>query len=213
MNEPLWTDVLSALGAILTPLFVLGAGLFFGFRQSRSDQLQKVRIDYYKSLAPDLNRLMCYLTFIGTWRHDSPEDVIALKRRLDAQFYCAAPLFSTKVYRAYEDLMRLSFRTFGRWGEDAKILTSAYRRRDSWLEISKEELVERNSMFSLKDDDVISPAMLSAYRSAYDDLLAKLVQDLTISRARAQYTTSRVSMNASAPNWAALGGGNEPPQR
>jgi len=89
-----WADLATIMGAFLTPLMVGVVGFFFVRRQSRSEQLQRIRLDYYQELLPELNRLMCYMTFIGTWRANSPLDIVRVKRRLDARFVCASPLFS-----------------------------------------------------------------------------------------------------------------------
>ncbi|MCU1582799.1 MAG: hypothetical protein JWO01_2187 [Microbacteriaceae bacterium] len=199
MNEPLWTDVITAIGAAITPLIVVGAGLVIARRQSRNDELLKVRIDYYQKLIPDLNRLMCYITFIGAWRDISPLEIIQLKRRLDVEFYCAAPLFSAEVPVAYEALMSLSFKTFGGWGEDAKILTSSFRRRQAWSREDEPWSAGWDALFAIEAGEPISASNLGAYRRAYDDLIARLVGDLSISRTRTDYTTTRVSLNASAP--------------
>src|SRR4051794_26999304 len=113
-----WTEATQAIGAIATPILV--AVLAFGLsrRQGRNSELLKARIDYYKSLAPDLNTLMCYLTFIGTWRDTTPPEMIRLKRDLDHRFHCAAPLFSPPVLDCYTNFMNDCFETFRDWGDD-----------------------------------------------------------------------------------------------
>lgn len=142
---------------------------------------------------------MCYLTFIGTWRDDTPPEIIALKRKLDANFHVCAPLFSEGVTTTYRQLMDLSFTTFGIWGEDAKIRSGAYRRRASWIRSDVEWEAEWQSLFEIPDGGRISAYSLSQYRRAYDALIAKLVSDLSLTRARAEYTTPTVSLNASFP--------------
>ena len=62
MTDPNWADAISAIGAVLTPILIVVVGIFIARRQSRSEQLQKLRIKYYQQLAPDLNNLMCYMT-------------------------------------------------------------------------------------------------------------------------------------------------------
>jgi hypothetical protein len=198
MAGPAWTDVVQAIGAILTPIVVAGLAYSFTRSQSRSDELLKVRLDYYKLVAPDLNRLMCYMTFIGTWRDQSPVDVINLKRRIDQNFYCAAPLFSPQVMSAYEALMNLSFATFSDWGSDARLLSNAYRRRQAWRATAAWD-PKWDRYFAMDDATTISARDLRNYRDAYDSLIASLVRDLDINRARARYTTDQVSLNAHAP--------------
>lgn len=197
--DPTWTDVVTALGSAVTPLVVVGAGLFLARRQSRSDELVRVRIDYYRKLVPDLNRLMCYMTFIGPWRDITPVEIVELKRRLDAEFYCAAPLFSREVGAAYDKLMSLSFKTFGKWGADARILSGSYRRQKSWIRKDEDWDPAWDEMFAFDVRASIPATELAAYRRAYDDLLARLVADLNINAIRTDYTTARVSLNASAP--------------
>jgi hypothetical protein len=143
---------------------------------------------------------MCYMTFIGGWRDDSPVEIVKLKRRLDTNFNCAAPLFSPDVLRAYDELMKTSFATFGEWGADARIRSNAYRRRQAWR--GKDEsawLPEWDTFFEYEDSVTISANDLKNYRQRYDQLIAATVRDLSLTRARAHYTTDLVSLNAHAP--------------
>ena len=199
MEAPQWTEVLSAIGGVLTPVAIVIFGAILTRRQSRNDLLLKARFDAYDSIVPDLNRLMCYMTFIGAWRELSPPEVVALKRRLDSQFFVVAPLFSPAVERAYAAMMKQSFATFGRWGQDALIRSSPYRRRSSWSRTDVTWDPSWDEMFELPDTATISGLSLSQYRRLYDELLTALVVDLDVTRARSEYTTSEVSMNASAP--------------
>jgi hypothetical protein len=201
MQNPNWTDVVTAVATALVPVLVLYFGVGLSRKVSRDQELNKVRLQYYKTLAPQLNRLMCYITFIGTWRDDSPAAMIALKRKLDSEFYAAAPLFSDEVRKAYENLMKMSFSTFGYWGEDAQIMSSAFRRRQAWRNGKWHS--KWNASFAVPDE-VDLP--LVAYRHAYDALLALLVKDIRLNSSRTSYTTAQVSMNASAPGPAVLEG-------
>lgn len=196
MSEPSVVDLLVAASAVITPLLVVFFGAILTHRQSRNRLLLEARFEYYKDLAPDLNRLMCYLTYIGEWRDISPPEVVYLKRKIDKVFYVAAPLFSKQVGQRYRELMDLSFRTFGFWGQDARILSGPGRRRESWVRADP-WVKEWDDYFALREDEVITPESLRAYRLAYDKLVAALVTDLSLSRARPEYTTPSVSLNAS----------------
>jgi len=198
MTDRDWLDAVSAIGAVLTPILIVVFGIFIASRQSRSEQLQKVRIEYYQQLAPDLNTLMCYMTFIGTWRDFTPVEIVLLKRRLDANFYCALPLFSKEVGGAYNALMDLSFKPFGLWGSDAMIRSNSYRRRTSWRRVDVSWDSSWDEMFELCEEGV-SAGALTTYRGAYDEVLARMVEDLNLEKARPDYTTARVSLNASTP--------------
>jgi hypothetical protein len=194
-----WTDTLQAIGTALTPIVVAWLAFVLTRAQSRSSQLLSARLEFYKQLIPDLNKLMCYMTFIGTWRDQSPPEILQLKRRLDEHFFCAAPLFSPGVSTAYNELMELSFATFGAWGSDARIRTNAYRRRQAWRATAEWDL-GWDVCFELGDRDTISGELLQRYRDCYDALVAGLVRDLDMSRARTRYTTDEVSLNAHAPH-------------
>lgn len=77
--NPNWRDVGTAIASAPVPIVVVVAGVVLGPRRSRNDELSEVRLDYYRQLASDLNRLMCYTTLIGTGRDDYSEDIVHLK--------------------------------------------------------------------------------------------------------------------------------------
>ena len=195
MDDLTWVDRAQGIGAVLTPVLVAGLAFWLDRRQSRSGELLTARLDYYRSLAPELNLLMCYMTFVGDWKRLSPPDVIKLKRSLDGTFFCAAPLFGRDVLDSYNALMGRSFSTFNEWGSDAKLKTSAYRRRPliqgwepGW-----------DAMFTVRDHQKITGSSLDELRQSHDDLVAAMIRDIDITRARPRYTTSDVSLNAHAP--------------
>jgi hypothetical protein len=156
---------------------------------------------YYSTLlASDLNRLMCYMTFIGGWRDQSPPDIITLKRRLDENFNCAAPLFSPEVSAAYQELMGRTFVSFGEWGQDARIKSNAFRRRQAWQGTGDNAWLSGwDQYFTMPDSSPISGESLQLYQHTYDTLIAAAVRDLDLTRARAQYTTDLVALNAHSP--------------
>jgi hypothetical protein len=206
--ELTWVDkaqgvgaIVGGVGAILIPVAAAVIAYVLGKRQSRSHELVAARLDYYRRLAPLLNDLMCYLTFIGGWKKMSPPEVIDLKRQLDKEFHCAAPLFSEEVLVAYDAFMERCFRHFGLWRLDAKLLTSAFHRkpeRSDWES-------DWQRFFAYPDDRPIPATELEAVRSSYDALLAALVRDVDITRARSKYTTDLVSLNAHAPQREEIG--------
>jgi hypothetical protein len=194
-----FVDWLTAIGAIATPIVVAVAAYVFARRQSRNEELLRARLDYYKKLVPDLNLVMCYLMFIGTWRDVSPPELIATKRRLDTEFYCAIPLFSEPVREAYEAFGAVCFATFGMWGADARIRSNAYRRRQAWCRSDIAWDSAWDAMFTKREHEAIPAVELLTVKQAHDRVIAALVQDLNINRARSEYTTSLTVMNAHAP--------------
>lgn len=87
-------EVVQAVSAVSVPIVVAVIGYKLNQRlklyeasQWRNQELIKARLQYFDQLAPMLNDLMCYLTFVGRWKELTPPDVIALKRDIDRLFY------------------------------------------------------------------------------------------------------------------------------
>ena len=59
MSASQWTDLLTAIGSVITPVIVVVIGVILARRQNRNQDLVRTRIEYYKELAPGLNNLMC----------------------------------------------------------------------------------------------------------------------------------------------------------
>ncbi len=192
----MWTDVVQAIAAASVPVILGVVGVVLTTRQNRSAELLKARLDYYRTITPKLNLLMSYITYIGRWRDQSPPDIVELKRKIDEEFFVAAPLFGKGVLKAYNDLMALSFKTFGDWGQDARIMSSGFRRRESWRGDWEPEW---SRYFTVPDNAEITRATLRAYRETYDALLVAMVKDIDITRTRAKYTTDEAVLNAQAP--------------
>ena len=206
MSDLSWVDYLQGISAVVTPLTVAGLGYFFARWQSRNHELVAARLQDYRRLVPNLNALMCYMTFIGDWKSLNPPQVVALKRRLDADFFCAAPLFSAEVQNAYGEFMDRCFTTFNTWGTDAQLLTSAYRRRGAGVPWQ----ADWDRHFAYDDPHAIPASELTSIRTTYDALVASLVHDLDITRAREKYTSDLVSLNAHAPRREDIAGSRAP---
>ncbi len=118
---PLWLQVFFFLllaglgGALLLRLKSMDEALW----QSRLI-IQK-RLQIYDRIAPDLNRVYCFIRLVGYWKDISPADLIDTKRRLDREVNISRHLLSEEFYRAHLEFMQLCFRTFTGPGEDAKI--------------------------------------------------------------------------------------------
>ena len=68
-------EVIRTLSALAIPIVVAFLGYKLNRRakelevsQWRNQELIKARLSYYQSLAPRLNDLLCYFTFIGKWK-------------------------------------------------------------------------------------------------------------------------------------------------
>ena len=132
MSATPWDSLEIAKLAIefLTPLAVIGIGLFINRRLKQIELIQwsnqkiiEKRIELYDCLSPLLNRLLCFYTWIGYWREVSPKQVIETKRELDKQVYIYKHLLGEYFFTAYQKHMALLFKTFTGPGEDPKILS------------------------------------------------------------------------------------------
>ena len=148
MQQDVWNslEIAKLAATLLTPIVVAVIGFFISRRlkqldhsQWRSQKLIEKRLSVYDDLVPDLNRLLCYFTYVGDWRDTDPPDVVALKRKIDRKIYLAAPLFSDSFFKTNSTFLNLCFRTYNEWGRDASLKTKFERRRESRLADWKKE--------------------------------------------------------------------------
>jgi hypothetical protein len=190
-----WQDLLTvvqALSAVSVPIVVLLIGdrlnrrlKLFEASQWRNQELIKTRVHYYQAIAPQLNDVMCYFTFIGRWKEVSPTEVIAWKRTMDRDFHTALPLFGDQVAQAYEHFTGSCFEVFGEWGQDARLRTGYGRRRDAFTgkwDASWEKLFTA--------DEVL------AVRASYNAVLAALAQEIELLESRDRYASDKVTDQA-----------------
>jgi hypothetical protein len=88
----------------LTPLTVAGLGIFVARAGRRIEAVQWAnqtvvtrRLDIFAKLAPCLNQLLCFATFVGGWKEIQPTQAIAIKRQLDETMYANKVLFSGEL--------------------------------------------------------------------------------------------------------------------
>lgn len=84
--------------------------------QWRNQRLVEKRISIYDTLAPDLNDLLCFFTYVGAWKELTPVEVLSLKRSVDKKIYLAAPMFSPMFLVASNAFMKTCYATFQGWG-------------------------------------------------------------------------------------------------
>src|SRR5260370_27680913 len=87
-----WNSLQIATLAVeaLTPLTVAGLGVFIARASRRIEQVQWAnqtvvtrRLDIFAQLAPGLNQLLCFATFVGGWTEIQHRQASTLKRHLD----------------------------------------------------------------------------------------------------------------------------------
>jgi hypothetical protein len=129
-------EIAKLIVAALTPILVAVAGFWINKRlksveaaQWTQQKIVERRIAAYDQLAPGLNQLFCYFSYVGPWKTMEPPSVVALKRTLDECAYVNAPLFDPEFLRRYNDMMDGCFMSFVTWGQDAKLRTHYGRRQ------------------------------------------------------------------------------------
>jgi hypothetical protein len=167
----------------LTPLTVAGLGFYVARASRRIEQVQWAnqtvvtrRLDVFGQLAPGLNQLLCFGTFVGGWKQIQPGQAVTLKRQLDETMYANRVLFSDQLFAAYHQFMSTMFATYATIGADAQLrapINSKWgdRRALPWWDESMAVL------FS-----TASTASLDEIQDAYDQLAERFRADLYVTR-------------------------------
>lgn len=128
----------------LTPITVVVLGVLFTKASRRIEQVQWAnqtvvthRLDVFDKLAPGLNQLLCFATFVGSWKDVDPLKAIAIKRDLDQTMYANKVLFSDELFTAYHEFMSSLFAMYAKTDADALVRapinhTLGDRRKLSW---------------------------------------------------------------------------------
>jgi hypothetical protein len=121
-------QALDLLVGALTPISVGLLGFYVNSRVKGLEQEQwqnrkivEKRIEFFEKVAPDLNALLCFYTWVGNWKELSPPQVIAVKRRLDKEFHVHRYLLGEDVFARYSDFVERLFTVFAGPGQDALI--------------------------------------------------------------------------------------------
>jgi hypothetical protein len=184
MNQvpPIWNtlEIAKLLVSALTPVLVIAIGLLLNRSLKRLEYLQwtnqKVterRMAVFDQLAPLLNDLLCYFTFVGCWKDLTAPDVIERKRRMDRIVHVNAPLFSKEFSNRYLDFIGECYGTYSGWGKDAKLRTLTKRRREAFGSTWK---VEWDECFA-NENNCSDPKMV---RSKYESLMSCFALELGV---------------------------------
>jgi hypothetical protein len=173
-----WLEIAKLAAGLLTPAAIGVGGIYihritkqFEHTQWRGQKLIEKRLAIYDEMAPKLNDILCYFTYVGSWRDFTPSDIVQLKRASDKTFHLAAPLLSNEFFEAYKAWQECCFETYTGWGEDPKLRTLYVRRRearaDSWE-------TEWNTRFSDK------PTPPEEIRTAYKRVMDAFAHDIGV---------------------------------
>lgn len=166
----------------LTPITVVVLGVMFARASRRIEQVQWAnqtvvthRLDIFAKLAPGLNQLLCFATFVGGWKEIDPGKAITIKRDLDQTMYANKVLFSNELFAAYHQFMTVLFAMFAATGADAKVRAPI---ESKWG--SRRDLTWWNDAMSVLFTD--DAAGLDEIQAAYDELGQQFRADLYVTR-------------------------------
>jgi hypothetical protein len=180
-----WTSLQIATLAVaaLTPITVAGLGVLVARTSRRIEQVQWAnqtvvtrRLDIFAQLAPGLNQLLCFATFVGGWKEIQPRQAIVIKRQLDETMYASKVLFSGQLFAAYHQFMTTLFAMYATTDADAHLrapIESQWgdRRNMPWWDDSMTNLFSTDNLASI--DDI---------QAAYDQLAQRFRADLYVTR-------------------------------
>lgn len=121
-------EIAKLVVGVLTPLSVALLGWLFSRQLKRLDlsnwtnqKLIEKRLTIYDEIAPRLNKLLCFFTWVGYWKTVSPTEAIQAKRELDRTLNIYRHVFEPEVYDAYQDFIQVLFETYTGPGHDARL--------------------------------------------------------------------------------------------
>ncbi len=103
-------EIIKLLSSIATPVVVAFLGYKLNSRlksiddaQWQSRKIVEKRLELYERIAPSLNSIFCFCTWVGYWKDISPKDLIQTKRDLDKTVNIYRHLLSEEFYHKYND--------------------------------------------------------------------------------------------------------------
>lgn len=179
-----WTSLQIATLAVdaLTPITVVGLGVLFSRTSRRIEQVQWAnqtvvtrRLDIFAQLAPGLNQLLCFGTFVGGWKEIDPRNAIAIKRSLDEIMYANRVLFSDELFSAYYEFMTTLFAMYATTDADAHVRAPI---ASKWGDRRNMRWWNEDGMASLFSPD--KAASVDDIQAAYDQLTERFRIELYV---------------------------------
>ena len=119
-------EITKILVSVLMPVSVVVFGWLLNrrlkhieHRQWANQKLIEKRLQLYDELAPELNKLFCFYTFIGTWKEISPVDALNTKRTLDKKVHIYRYLLGDAFFSSYTSFIDMLFVQFQGDGKSA----------------------------------------------------------------------------------------------
>jgi hypothetical protein len=176
-----WTslEVAKLIVSALTPIIIAVFGIWvaritkrFEHHQWISQKIIERRIKVYDEIAPLLNDLVVYFTYVGHFKELTPPQIIESKRKLDRRVHISAAFFSEQFLPDYLSFINLCFKTYQGKGTNARIRMDPKDHREIAGSIWK---AEWDNLFCKESVDLVKPKEV---RSAYQKLMKTLASDL-----------------------------------
>ena len=134
-----WLEVVKILASVVTPVVLAFMGVSltkaakrFEHSQWRTTKLIEKRLAVYDDIAPLLNDVLCYFTYVGSWNDKNPPEIVKLKRVIDKKIYLAQPLFTPDFFSACLNFQSTCYEMFGGMGEPARLKTGFNEREKAY---------------------------------------------------------------------------------
>lgn len=116
-NTSLTTDqIISIVGDIAVPTSIFLVGIIVSLSIERLKRqmehknfIIEKQFETYQVLGRKLNTLLQYCTYVGSWKNNTPDEVINIKREIDTIFFSASPILSDSVAQAYNGFISACF--------------------------------------------------------------------------------------------------------
>lgn len=190
-----WLEIAKLIASLLIPAALAVFGIYahrvtkkFDHLQWRNQKLIEKRMAVYDDLAPLLNDVLCYFTYVGCWKELEPQAIVALKRTLDKKIHLAAPLFSQTFFSSCAGFQNLCFETYTGWNRDSRLKTKWQRRKEAHGNRWKDQWAD---YFSESESDP------HEIRSAYRKIMEAFAIDLGVHPSFVIPDSGRVPRNIS----------------
>jgi hypothetical protein len=119
-----------------TPIAVVVMGFIVQRTLARHDREWKARqrladrrMTIYDEIRQDLNRIYCFIEDVGSWKEETPDTLIAYKRKSDQVMHGNRAFWSLETVSAYFAYMRAAFEPYQGVGLDARIRTNDHQKK------------------------------------------------------------------------------------
>ena len=127
-EQPAWTslETTKIIVSILMPVSVVTFGWLLNrrlkhieHRQWANQKLIERRLELYDDIAPELNKLLCFYIFVGSWKRISPDEALETKRALDQKVHIYRYLLGDAFFKEYTQFINILFKQWQGHGVSA----------------------------------------------------------------------------------------------